>query len=77
MSWIQERHVVGLLDIEARGRLVEQQQLGIGAQRVSQLGRHLPHPVGEVDDEAVAVLLQVEELDHLSRPLRDARSPCA
>ena len=59
-----EGHVVGLLDVEAGGRLVEQQQLGVGAERARQL-RHLAHAVGQVDDEAVAVLLEVEELDDL------------
>ena len=59
-----EGHVLGLLDVEAGGGLVEQQQLGIGAERAGELG-HLAHAVGQVDDEAVAVLLQVEEVDRL------------
>jgi hypothetical protein len=30
-----EGHVVGFLDVQARGGLVEQQQLGLGAQRAA------------------------------------------
>ena len=66
-----ERHVVGLLDVQARRRLVEQQQLGLGAQRARQLD-HLAHAVGQPGHHRVAVVLQVEQLDH---PLGLARAP--
>ena len=46
-----ERHVVGFLDVQARRRLVEQQQLGLGAQRARQL-HHLAHAVGQAGDHA-------------------------
>ena len=59
-----ERHVLGLLHAEAGGRLVEQQELGLGAQRARHL-HHLAHAVGQVGDEAVAIGLQIEEVDHL------------
>ena len=68
-----ERHVVGLLDVQARRRLVQQQQLGLGAQRARQLD-HLAHAVGQPRDHAVAVVLQVEEVDHLLDLLARARS---
>ncbi|MNQ40279.1 hypothetical protein D3C85_539270 [compost metagenome] len=63
-----ERHVRRLLDIEPRRRLVEQQQLGLGAQRARQL-HHLAHAVGQPRHHRVAVVLQVEQVDHLLRLL--------
>jgi hypothetical protein len=39
-----EGHVLGLLDVQARGRLVQQQQLRLGAQRTRQFD-HLAHTV--------------------------------
>jgi hypothetical protein len=59
-----ERHVLGLLDVEAGGGLVQQQQLGLGAQRPRQF-HHLAHAIGQPGDHRVAVVLQVQQLDHL------------
>ncbi len=59
-----ERHVLGLLDAEAGRRLVEQQELRLRAERARHLD-DLPDAVREIDDEAVAVRLEVEEVDHL------------
>ena len=64
MSSIQKRHVLGLLEVQAGGGLVEQQQLRLDAQRAAELD-HLAHAVGQVGDQLVAVALQVEEVDHL------------
>ena len=72
-----EGHVVGLLDVQARGRLVEQQQLRLGAQRPRQLD-HLAHAVRQAGDQRLAVVLQVEQVDHpldrLAR--RELGGPC-
>ena len=59
-----ERDLLGLLGVEARGRLVEQQQLGLGAQRARQL-HHLAHAVGQAGDALVAIVGEVEEIDDL------------
>jgi hypothetical protein len=53
-----------LLRVQARGRLVEQQQLGLGGERAPELD-HLAHAVGQPGDEVVAVLGEIEEIDHL------------
>ena len=57
-------HVVGFFDVQARRRLVQQQQLGLGTQRARQL-HDLAHAVGQPGDQRVAVVLQAEEVDHL------------
>ena len=59
-----ERHVLRLLHVEAGGGFVEQEQLRVGAQSARQFG-HLAHAIGEVDDQGVAVFLQLEKIDHL------------
>jgi hypothetical protein len=59
-----ERHVVGFLRIQAGGRLVEQQQPRLGGERARQLD-HFAHAIGQTGDQAVAVVRQVEEIDHL------------
>ena len=59
-----ERHVLRLLDAEPRGRFVQEQETRPRAERACHLD-DLADAVGEVDDEAVAVRLQIEEVDHL------------
>jgi hypothetical protein len=59
-----ETHVLGFLGVEARGGFVEQQQARPHRQRAGQF-HHLAHAVGQADHQAVAVVLQVEELDDL------------
>ena len=58
-----ERHVVGLLDVQSRRRLVEQDQSRLGAERARQLD-HLAHAVRQPGDDRLAVMLQVEQVDH-------------
>src|SRR5262245_7010400 len=53
-----EGHVLGLLDGEPGRRLVEEQQLGLRAERARHLD-DLPDPVRQVDDEAVPVRQQL------------------
>src|SRR6516162_4675825 len=59
-----EGHFVSLFDIEPGRRLVEQQQLWIGAKGARQLG-DLPRAIRQVDDERVTIRLQIEKIDHL------------
>src|SRR5262249_16613978 len=58
-----ERHVVRLLDIEAGRRFVQEQELRLGAQRAGQFN-HLAHAIGQIGDQAVAMRLQVEKVNH-------------
>ncbi|MGX1297675.1 hypothetical protein AB7M75_007583 [Bradyrhizobium ottawaense] len=62
-----ERHVVGLLDIEAGRRLIEQDQLRLRAQRARQLD-HLAHAIGQAGDQLIAIGFEIEELDDLLDP---------
>src|SRR5215831_18770627 len=59
-----EGHFVGFFDVEPGRRLVEQQQLWIGAKGARQLG-DLPRAIRQADDGRVAILLQIEKIDHL------------
>ena len=63
-----EPHALGLLDIQARGRLIQQQQLRLDAERAAEFD-HLAHAIRQVGDQRVAVALQAEEGDHLLRLL--------
>src|SRR6185437_14686570 len=57
-------HFVGFFDIEPGRRFVEQQQLWIGAKGARQLS-DLARAIWQVDDEGVAILLQIEKIDYL------------
>ena len=57
-------HVLGLLEVHAGHRLVEQQQLGLHGQRPAQLDALLD-AVGQQPDRRVAVGLELEQLDDL------------
>ena len=59
-----EPHALGLLDIQAGGRFVQQQQLRLDAQRAAEFD-HLAHAIGQVGDQRVAIALKAEEGDHL------------
>ena len=59
-----ERHVVGFFHVQARGRLIKQQQAGLGTQGARHL-HHLANTVGQTGHESVAVMLQVQKVDHL------------
>src|SRR5262245_10888289 len=74
-----ERHLLRLLHAQSGGRLVEQEQLRLRAEGAPHLD-DLPDAVRQVDDEAVPVREQIDEVDdlldglpvlHLHRP--DAR----
>ncbi len=58
-----ERHVVGLVRVETGGRLVEQHQLRLGRKRAAKLD-HLAHAIGQSGHEAVAIVCEVEQVDH-------------
>ena len=58
-----ERHVFGFLDVQARRGLVQQQQLGLGAQGAGQLD-HFAHAIGQARHHRVAVVLQVQKVNH-------------
>ena len=58
------RHVLGLLDVHAGDRLVEQQQLGLHRERAAQLDALL-HPVRQQPDRVAAPLREFEEVDDL------------
>ena len=55
-------HVLGLLEVHAGDRLVEQQQLGLHGQRPAELDPLL-HAVGQQADREPAPLLELEEVD--------------
>ena len=59
-----ERHVVGLFDVQAGRRLVEQHQLRLRTQRPRKLD-HLADAVRQAGDQLVAIGLEVEQFDHL------------
>src|SRR5262245_58939718 len=63
-----ERHVLRLFHGEPRRGLVEEEELGLGAEGASQL-HHLADTIGQVGDETVAIGLEVEEVDDLLRRL--------
>jgi len=59
-----ERHVVGLLHIQPGRRLIQQDQLRLGAQRAGQFD-HLAHAIGQPGDELVPMGGKVKEIDDL------------
>ena len=59
-----EAHAFRLLDIQARGRFVQQQQFRLDAQRAAKF-HDLAHAIGQIGDQRVAIALQAEEGDHV------------
>ena len=61
-------HLLPADRVEARGRLVEQHQLGIGHERLGQL-RALAHAGREALDRAEPGLVETDEVEHVGGPL--------
>ena len=57
-----EAHVLALLGVEPGGRLVEEQELRLQAERAAHLD-DLAHPVGQVRDPLLAVVGELQEVD--------------
>ena len=61
-------HLVAAERVEAGGGLVEQHQLGVGDQRLGELGA-LAHAGGEAADGPEARLVEADEVEDVGRPL--------
>ncbi len=59
-----ERDLFRLFGVEPRGRFVEQQQLRLRAERAGKL-HHLARPIRQARDALVAIVGEIEEVDHL------------
>ena len=65
-------HVFGFFHVQARGRLIKQQQRRLGAQCACEFD-DFPNAIRQTGDHGVSVVLQVEKLDdrlHMA-PRRD------
>ena len=65
-------HLLPAERVEAGGRLVEEDQLGVSDERLGELGA-LAHAGGEATDRAEARLVEADEVEDVRRPL--ARRP--
>ena len=64
----ERQHLLAPDRVEPGGRLVEQDQLGIGHERLRQLGP-LPHAGREALDGAEPGFVEPDEVEHVRRPL--------
>ena len=65
-------HFFGFLRIEPRGRLVQKQERGFGAQRAREFD-FFAHAIGQIGNQIVAVMGQFQKIDHFfgSLAMRD------
>ena len=64
----ERQHLLAADRVQAGGRLVEQDQLRVGHERLGQLGP-LPHARREALDRAEAGFVETDEIEHVRRPL--------